>query len=138
MTPSDLQETLRLHVLWLLGDSVGKRADLQDANLRGANLQGADLQDANLRGANLRGACGNMREIKSAQFDKWAVTWTADTLQIGCQRHPIALWKKADPRWIAAMDSTAPDWWAKFGPLVLQMIDLSPATPTDHKEILTC
>jgi len=108
-------------------------ADLCDANLRGANLRGANLCVANLRGANLRGAnlcgaIGNMREIKSAQFDQWTVAWSSDVLAIGCQQHAIETWRNADPRWIAAMDSNATDWWSRYGSLVLRLIDASPAT----------
>ena len=139
MTPEQIKETLRLHKLWLMDDG-GERANLRDANLQGANLRGAHLQGADLRYANLRyadlwsanlqDAVGNMREIKSMQIDPWAVTYTADTLQIGCQRHSIDLWRKADPRWIAAMDPKASGWWAKFGGIILSIIDASPATPT--------
>jgi hypothetical protein len=148
ITPEQLQQ----HAAWLR-DGSGKRievvnanlrdADLRDANLRGANLRGADLRDAdlrdadlrdaNLRGADLRdadlrGAIGNMREIKSAQFDQWPVTWSADVLAIGCQQHAIEKWHVADPRWIAAMDSQASNWWSRYGALVLQLVDASPAT----------
>jgi hypothetical protein len=69
-----------------------------------------------------------MPEIKSAQFDQWAVTWSADVLAIGCQQHAIKKWRNADLRWIAAMDSGASDWWSRYGALVLQLIDASPAT----------
>jgi hypothetical protein len=69
-----------------------------------------------------------MREIKSAQFDQWAVTWSADVLAIGCQQHAIEEWRNADPRWIAAMAPGASDWWSRHGALVLQLIDASPAT----------
>ena len=113
-------------------------ADLRYANLSGANFRAANLSDANLSdanlsyanlsGANLRGAIGNMREIKSAQFDQWAATWSADVLAIGCQQHAIEKWRNADPRWIAAMDPGASDWWSRYGALVLQLIDASPAT----------
>ena len=61
-----LEEILDKHALWLKGESSGKRAYLNDANLshvylNGANLRdaylsGADLRYANLRGANLRDA----------------------------------------------------------------------------------
>jgi hypothetical protein len=125
-------EQLQLHADWLR-DGSGKRLEASGANLRGANLigadlRGADLSGANLRCANLRCAIGNMREIKSAQFDQWAVTWSADVLAIGCQQHAIEKWRNADPRWIAAMDSGASDWWSRYGALVLQLIDASPAT----------
>ena len=61
-----LEEILDKHALWLKGESSGKRAYLNDANLshvylsganlRDAYLSGADLRYANLRGANLRDA----------------------------------------------------------------------------------
>ena len=120
-------EQLQQHADWLC-DGSGKRIEASGANLRYANLRYADLRYADLRGANLSGAIGNMREIKSAQFDEWAVTWSADVLAIGCQQHAIEKWRSADPRWIAAMDSNATEWWSRYGALVLQLIDASPAT----------
>ena len=51
----ELKEILKKHSDWLDGGG-GKRANLQDADLRGANLRDANLQDADLRGANLQGA----------------------------------------------------------------------------------
>lgn len=56
MNPDTLKEILRLHSLFLAGDSSGTRANLWNADLRNANLQDANLWDANLRGADLRGA----------------------------------------------------------------------------------
>ena len=56
MAATDLTEILRLHALWLAGDTNGKRANLSGANLSGANLSGADLRYANLSGADLREA----------------------------------------------------------------------------------
>ena len=51
ITREELDNFLRKHKLWLLGDDKGEQADL-----RGADLRGADLYEANLYGANLRGA----------------------------------------------------------------------------------
>jgi hypothetical protein len=136
-----LASVLADHQLWLRGEG-GKRADLSGwylacANMTDANMTGANMTDAIMTGANMTGAClwgaiGNMREIKSMQIEGWPVTYTADTLQIGCKRHPIAAWRNASPDWIKAMHSDATDWWAKFGPLILAVIDASPATPTGH------
>jgi hypothetical protein len=53
---NEVEKVLADHVLWVNGDSNGKRANLQGANLWGANLQGAYLRGANLQGAYLRGA----------------------------------------------------------------------------------
>ena len=72
MTARELQEALRLHLLWLDDDPEGVRADLRgadlsgadlsEADLRGADLSRADLRGADLSGANLRGA--DLREAK--------------------------------------------------------------------------
>ena len=140
-------EQLRQHADWLI-DGSGQRieassanlryadlcyanlryADQRGANLRGANPRYADLSSADLSSADLRYAIGNMREIKSAQFDQWTVAWSSDVLAIGCQQHAITKWRNADPRWIAAMDSSVTDWWSRYGELILQLIDVSPAT----------
>jgi len=53
---SELNEIVRKHGCWLLGEVGGTRADLTGADLRGAVLRGADLRGAVLRGAVLRGA----------------------------------------------------------------------------------
>jgi hypothetical protein len=165
-TQEQIAEMLRLHKLWLKCDAAGKCAYLEGANLRGANLEeanleeanlgganlegakfwGANLRGANLRGANLRGAylrganllCfGNMREIRTMQIDTWDIGYTADTLQIGCQRHAIDKWRKWDTdagrKWIASMDTKALDWADRNLALVLAMIDANPATPTGHE-----
>jgi uncharacterized protein YjbI with pentapeptide repeats len=55
-TEMNINETLRLHKAWINGEKGGKRADLQDANLRCADLRRANLTDADMRGADLRGA----------------------------------------------------------------------------------
>jgi len=124
-----------------------RRANLAEANLRGANLRGANLRGANLEGANLEGAyleganltCfGNMREIRTMQVDTWEIGYTADTLQVGCQRHPIDKWRKWDTvagrKWIEQMDSEALEWADRNLGLVLQIIDANPATPTGHEK----
>ena len=66
ISDDDLKEILRKHVLWVMEDPKGERADLRRADLRranlyeaylyGANLSGANLSGANLSGANLSGA----------------------------------------------------------------------------------
>ena len=110
-------------------------ADLRGANLRYTNLRGADLSGANLRytnlrgadlsGANLRWCIGNMREIKSAQFDTYDVTWTKDTLAIGCQQHPIKDWWQFDDTTITNMDRDALLWWKKWKLVLQQIIEMS-------------
>lgn len=58
MTTTQIKRMLRLHLLWLLGESGGQRAeiiskDLSKANLQHANLSRAFLQNVNLSGADL-------------------------------------------------------------------------------------
>ena len=138
MTDADLKSILDLHAKWLRGEAGGVGANLARANLVGADLTdadltGADLANANLTGSYLAGARGNMREVKSAQFDIWPITWTCapdgvTTLQIGCQRHDLDLWVKSDPRWISVMDSRAAEWWGRYRDVVLSLVQASPAT----------
>jgi hypothetical protein len=112
-----------------------RSANLQSANLQYANLSFADLQSADLQSADLRYAIGNMSEVKSLQFDTWLVTYTNEVLNIGCQSHSIDLWRKSYPRWIAAMDDNANEWWNKFGKIILALIDASPATKPEIKDV---
>ena len=110
------------------------RADLSRANLYDANLYGADLSRANLSGANLYGAnlrcMGNMNNIKTIQADIWQVGYTHDTLQIGCQRHLIAEWQAFSDEEIRRMDSQALTWWKIWKPILMNIIEVSPANTT--------
>ena len=115
-------------------------ANLCGANLRDANLYGANLRDANLYGANLRGAdlcdanlCGingNLRHVKSIQIETYYITYTTKVIQIGCQRHTIEEWKNFDDEKIKQMDSKALDWWKKWKPILMQIIELAPCEET--------
>ena len=147
-------EALKLHAMFLADEPGGQRfsvdiygqnlkgADLRDADLRAANLRDADLRAANLRDADLRDAylggadltdanlfncIGNMRQIKSAQFEKWGLTWTHDTLQIGCQNHSIEDWKNFTDEQISKMDSGALKWWKKYKEIIFALLEASPA-----------
>ena len=139
----DMRKMLKLHQRWIAGEAGGVMADLQGADLREANLQGADLRGADLRGANLqeadlqgvnlRGAdlqgadlqeaVGNMIEVKSAQFERYKLTWTADVLHIGCQRHPIADWFNFTDLRIDAMDrGHSLVWWNKWKEVIRKLV----------------
>ena len=154
-----LAEVLEQHRRWRRGAEGGAGAYLAgayladaylaDANLAGADLAGADLAGAylaranladanlaraNLAGANLAGAVGNMAEVRSAQFERWPLSWVCDRegvqrLQIGCQMHSLEMWERSDPRWIAAIDPAAPEWWARYRDVVLALVKAAPATP---------
>ena len=52
----NLEEILKKHELWLLGDKAGERANLSGADLCGVNLSDADLSVADLSGVNLSDA----------------------------------------------------------------------------------
>tara|TARA_R100000951_G_scaffold84582_1_gene72364 strand:- start:40 stop:576 length:537 start_codon:yes stop_codon:yes gene_type:complete len=103
------------------------RADLNRANLSGADLCDAILCDANLRGANLWSTTGNKREVKSLQLEQYDVTYTAEVIQIGCQRHTIEEWANFSRDDIAAMDAEdAVEWWAKWKEDLMNIIQKSP------------
>lgn len=124
-----------MHGANLIGTDLSG-AKLIRTDMRGTNMRGTDLSWAKLIGADLR-CLGNMRELRTMQIDTWDIGYTADTLQIGCQRHPIDKWRKwntdAGRKWIAQMDSTALAWADRNLDLVLGIIDANPATPTGHE-----
>ena len=120
-----------------------RKADLRGANLRGANLReadlrGADLREANLLGADLRGAnlclyddVGNAY-IRFIQTDVYQVAYTADHIQIGCEKHSIGDWMAFDDARIRLMDGKfAVEWWAKWKPIITQMIEAAPCYSTN-------
>ena len=100
-------------------------ANLRAADLSGANLRAADLRGANLRAADLRWCIGNMREIKSAQFDTYDVTWTKDALAIGYQQHLIKEWWQFDDATITKMDGDMMLWWKKWKLVLQQIVEMS-------------
>ena len=149
LTVADLPRILNLHAKWLTGEDGGVRADLTDANLtdanltdadlrgadltgailkgadlRDANLTGADLTDADLRNANLTGAIGNANEIKTIQTEVWAIAYTNDVMQIGCQRHAIKDWFAFDDDKISGMGKRALTFWRRWKPILRQILEL--------------
>ena len=139
MEQSILDEIIRKHDLWWRDDDEGERANLVRANLDGASLDGASLvraslDGANLVGANLEGATGNSRHIKCLQSNRYPITYTAEVMQIGCERHDINAWWKFPDSTIAAMDSGALDWWKVWKPILKKIIKISPAQATGYVE----
>ena len=145
MTQTQLNEVITLHQKWLNKEPGGVQADLSDANLIGANLtdanliganliganlSDANLTDANLKGADLKGANGNLRHLKSIQMEKYYITYTSSNLQIGCQRHSIEEWQEFSDETISQMDNGALEWWAKWKPIIMQIIEMAPCEPT--------
>ena len=116
--------------------AVKARANLAGANLAGAdlvraNLAGADLAGADLAGADLYGITGLNDWIKCIQIEEWPITYTDEEMQIGCQRHPIALWETFSDAEIRAMDGRkAVAFWSKWKAWIFQAIEMAPAKPT--------
>ena len=115
-------------------------ADLRCADLRGASLCGASLSGADLRGANLRGAdlwlCAGERNYIKSIFvsDVYAITYTSEVLQIGCQRHKISEWWGFDDHRIAEMDGKkALKFWREWKDTIRMIIEKSPALCTGVK-----
>ena len=111
-------------------------ADLRGANLWGADLRGANLREVNLQDANLRDCTGNRAEVKSLSvITVYPITYTADMLQIGCERHLISEWAQFDDDRIMRMDgSDAMRFWRKWKDYIFMTIEKSPAKPTGYKE----
>lgn len=118
-------------------------ANLSDVDLSGANLSfaaliRADLTLSNLHGANLDGAklretTGNMKHVKSIFCEILPVTYTAEIMHIGCERHSIEDWWSFDDRRIIEMGGKeALEWWRKWKPILQQIIAASPATATGY------
>jgi uncharacterized protein YjbI with pentapeptide repeats len=66
MKQEELNEHLRLHKLWLEGNSEGRRANLSGADLGRAYLSRAYLSGANLSGAYLSGANLSRADLSGA------------------------------------------------------------------------
>jgi len=74
--------------------------------------------------------------MKSVLCEQYPVTYTADVMQIGCQRHKITDWWEFDDRQILYMGGEAAlKWWRTWKPILQQIIATSTAKPTkgDHQ-----
>ena len=67
-TTAELNEILKKHRMWLLGDLMGSRADLSRADLSRADLSGADLSGANLFDACLSRANLSRADLSGADL----------------------------------------------------------------------
>ncbi|MDZ7906397.1 MAG: hypothetical protein U5N55_11925 [Cypionkella sp.] len=69
--------------------------------------------------------------IKCIQIEKYAISYTATHIQIGCQRHTHSEWAAFSDAQIRAMDGLAAlEWWQKYREWLFQTIALCPSTPT--------
>ena len=136
MDQDDLNSIVEKHGKWLRNEEGGERADLSGArlscaNLSDANLNCADLSDANLSDASLRWCAGNCKEIRSLFISEtYPITYTAEYLHIGCERHRIEDWWGFDDDSIASMDGDALEWWREWKDTLRDLIQKHPATPT--------
>ena len=106
-------------------------ANLANANMAHADLAGADLAHANLAHANLNGITGLNDWIKCIQIEDWPITYTAEVMQIGCQRHPLDAWRNFSDAEIRAMDGRkALTFWHKWRETIFKIIEMAPAQPT--------
>jgi uncharacterized protein YjbI with pentapeptide repeats len=83
MNQEELNEILRLHLMWLCDLRGGRRADLSGADLAGANLCDASLDAADLTGADLTGANLSEADLKGTVLtgtDLWNVNFTKANL----------------------------------------------------------
>lgn len=110
-----------------------KGASFLGANLLMANFTGAKLDGADFRHANLSGAIGDGRYIKTLTLDPlFTVTYTADTMHIGCQSHTLDKWEKFTKADIASMvveDDYYLEGWEKHRDFIFNCIDKYPAEP---------
>ena len=108
-------------------------ANLYKVNLYGANLYGATLEGANLEGANLYRVSGDLEHLKSILCEKYPVTYTAEVMQIGCEKHSFEDWWNFGDKAITKMGSKkALKWWGTWKPILQKIIEASPATPTGY------
>ena len=129
-----LKEVLELHVKWINGEEGGVRADLSYANLSCANLRGANLRGADLRVKSLWSATGNRLEVKSISIsEKYAVTYTAEVLQIGCKIHKIEEWWTFSDEEISKMDADALPWWNENKDFIRMTLEKYPAVKSEYK-----
>jgi len=117
--------------------------DLSNTNFTGANLSESNFHNAVLTNSyitesNLENCKGNMKEIKSASFEKWALVWirTADDidiLQVGCQKNTGTRWKKTNTKLLQRIHPDAGDWFEKYENIMIALLDSSPAIPHGSK-----
>ena len=104
-----------------------RNADLGGADLRGADFMGADFMGANLMGANLMGVdlrdvVGNGIEIKHSSEYHYHLSWTKDTLAIGCKQYLIEDWNSFSDEEIDTMAHGALDWWKEYKDEVMELV----------------
>ena len=87
MEVDKLKEILKLHKLYLKGDSSGVRAYLGGADLGGAYLGGADLRGAYLGGADLGGADLGGADLRGADLRGADLSFCSDIISFTLGKH---------------------------------------------------
>jgi hypothetical protein len=101
-TQEELNNILKLHKMWLNGDSNGVRANFSDTDCSGVNFYETDLTRANFSGANLTRANFSGANLYKVNFDEilLLINHPIYTIQIkgkkwirvGCQEHSYKEW----------------------------------------------
>ena len=100
-------------------------ARLNYVELNRARLNGAELNDAKLNFADLWNTIGNGKQIKNINNLRWPITYTKDTLQIGCKRHLISEWASFTDERIECMDEEALEFWKEHKQHILDTVKYS-------------
>jgi hypothetical protein len=61
------------------------------------------------------------------QIEKYDITYTHDSISIGCKTYLISEWKDFSDDQISAMSKDALEWWKKWKDHLFKMIEMSPA-----------
>ena len=119
-----------------LSGSIFRNANMKGVNLTNANLTGAvfigcDLTGAYLSHVRIENTVGNMKEIKSAQFDRYMITWIREPngtnmVQFNCQCRDGEKWKKTT-RLINKLDKEGYDWFVRNRDMMIQLVENFPA-----------
>lgn len=112
-------------------------ANLHSANLRYADLSSADLHCANLGSADLHSAIGNMREVKSINFELIPVVWYCDEegeimVCMSSQCKSLQEWKVLD-RAVPVVQDEDPNRWRQLAPILWQLIEAFPPVRQEFK-----
>lgn len=103
---------------------------LESADLRHANIVGAELDQVSLKGANLVPITSDGTYIRYLEAEPYGAAYTSDSLQIGCQHHPIAAWFSMTPAQMKPLGPEAVEQWDKWKDFLAQQILGRPCAPT--------
>jgi len=93
---------------WLSGDFRG--GNFCGGDFCGGDFWGGDFRGGNFRGGDFRGGAIKIKP-QTLYGLRWRIIIVDDRMEIGCQRHTHAQWKKFSDADIGAMDSYALEFW---------------------------